>query len=379
MLKVLTFSTNISAGHRRAAEAVAQAVMAAAPGSEIRARDAMMLMGPGRRRILTDTYLGILKYQPELWNSLYHSKAIKGGINRLVGLFMARSYEIFESEIDTFHPDVIICTQAIPARIIADLKQSGRCEAPLIAVATDYGIHPYWAHPGIDRYAVPCAAARDELMADDVARSKIEVTGIPVHEVFERLPSRGAARAELGLPSEGSLILLMGGGNGLRITVDDVRAVERTPGVDGVVLIAGCNEKLFDAVDELPRSPGKFRMLKSTVTGIERYYAACDVLVSKPGGLTMAEATAAGLPIVMVAPLPGQEVRNANFLVRAGAAAMARGSGELSGILFRLLADPLRLNALAEVSASIGRPDAARRIARMALAPTNVGCMSGLN
>lgn len=367
MLKVLTVSTNISAGHRRAAEAVGQAILAEAPESVISAQDAMELMGDRRRRLLTDTYLGILRRQPELWNFLYHQRWLKGPISGMNRAFLRGARGRFAAAVEVFGPDVIVCTQAIPARMLAELKIEGRITAPILAVATDFGIHPYWAHPGIDRYAVSSAAAREELTADGVTRSRITVTGIPVHAVFEAPPDRAAARRALKLPADGKLVLVMGGGNGLGITAGDVAAIERIPGVAGVILIAGCNERLLDEAALLPRVPGVTRIVRATVTGVERYYAACDLLVSKPGGLTMSEATAIGLPIVMIAPLPGQEVRNADFLSRAGAAVWARSNAEMTGIVFRLTSDDARLMELARGSAAVGRASAARDIARMVL------------
>jgi processive 1,2-diacylglycerol beta-glucosyltransferase len=363
----VTFSTNISAGHRRAAEAVATAILAAAPSSEIIERDAMMLMGPGRRRILTDTYLGIIRHRPEFWNYLYHNKLISPGINRMQRIFLARAYESFEAEILAHRPDAVVCTQAIPARIIADLKSAGRVDVPLLAVATDYGIHPYWAHPAIDAYAVPCDRAVEELSKDGVSEGRAHVTGIPVDAVFEHPPSREEARRLMGLPRESSVVLVMGGGNGLGLTPGHVSAIERVPGVDGVVVIAGCHRELEAAIRALPPAEGKFRHVHATVSGIENFYAAADILVSKPGGLTMSEATAMGMPIIMISPLPGQEVRNARFLSSAGAALEAVDESALEEAVRSLTSDRLRLERLAEASRRVGRPRASRVIASLAL------------
>lgn len=366
-MRVLTISTNISAGHRRAAEAVAQAILAAAPQTTIASLDAMELMGGRRRHYLTRTYLGILRRVPRFWNFLYHQRWLRAPIELVGRAFLTGARERFAEAVTAFSPDVIVCTQAIPARILAELKAEGRFAAPILAVATDYGIHPYWADPGIDRYAVPCAEAREELASDGVARARISVTGIPVHGIFQEPPARAAARAALGLPSEGALILVMGGGNGLGVRAEDMASLERIPGVSGVILIAGCNERLLDEALSCPRVPGVERVVKATVTGIERYYAACDLLVSKPGGLTMSEATAMGVPIVMIEPLPGQEVRNADFLDRSGAAIRARSGAEMTGVVFRLLGDRARIDELARGSRAVGRPAAARDIARMVL------------
>lgn len=367
MTRVLTFSTNISAGHRRAAEAVAKAILASSPEAQIRERDALTLMGRPRRRFLTDAYLGIIRYKPGLWDRLYRNKRIKARIEGFGRVFLARAKEAFEHEIDVFQPNVIICTQAIPARIIAELKSEGACRAPLLAVATDYGIHPYWAEPNIDGYAVPCPEAAAELIRDGVEPAHIHVTGIPVESVFERPPLKAAARARLGLRPNGHHVLVMGGGNGLGLVADDVLAIEETEGVDGVIVITGCNERLAGAIDRLPVTPGKERRVLSMVHEIEQYYAAADILVSKPGGLTMSEATAMSMPIIMIAPLPGQELRNAEFLLRSGAALMASGTSTLQALVGRLIEHPAERESLSRAARGVGRPEASGRIASLAL------------
>jgi processive 1,2-diacylglycerol beta-glucosyltransferase len=375
MARIITFSTNISAGHKRAAEAVARAILAASADSRIVDRDSMMLIGRRRRKLLSRTYLGIIRHKPALWNYLYGNEAFTSGIDRLSRWFIGRSTERFAREIEEHDPEVVICTQAIPSRVIGDLKLQGRCRAPILAVATDYGIHPYWPHPAIEAYAVPCDEAKAGLIEVGIAREKIHVTGIPVDEAFERPPTQASARAALDLPEEGRFALVMGGGNGLGVSAELVARLETVPALDGVLVIAGCNRKLEEEVRALPDA-GKLRRVYGTVEGIERHYAAVDLLVSKPGGLTMSEATALGLPIVMIAPLPGQEVRNAEFLAHRGAAVMAEDGAALVAIVSSILADPLRRRRLAAASASVGRSGAAARIAEIALRLAAMGSSS---
>ena len=367
MKKVLTFSTNVSAGHRRAAEAVANAILATAPDAEIVQHDAMTLIGDGRRKFLTETYLGILKYRPSLWNHLYHNKSLKKGISKFFRILLTQTAERFEAAIDQHQPDVIVCTQVIPAKVIAGLKELCRVKAPLLVVATDYGIHPYWADPFIDKYAVPCDDAAKELHNDNIPADRIHVTGIPVDSVFETPPSRSEARKELGIPQEGRYILAMGGGNGLGLEAEHIAAIEKADNVDGVLVISGCNKELEKQVREMPSVPAKERRVFSMVNEIEKYYAASDMLVSKPGGLTMSEATAMSMPIVMISPLPGQEVRNAKFLKASGVALEAQTSEELSAVLRDVLHDEARLISLRQASRRVGLPWASRKIANIAL------------
>ncbi|HBW46638.1 TPA: hypothetical protein DEF17_01740 [bacterium] len=376
MSRVITFSTNISAGHRRAAEAVARAIKDFIPGAVIAERDAMKLLGNTRRNLLTRAYLGIIERYPSLWNYLYHSKKMMPFITGLGRNFILKSVNKFEDELDTFQPDVIICTQAIPARIIADIRRRGRCgrcRAPLLAVATDYGIHPYWIDPHIDAYAVPCEPAAIELKQEGVPEEKIFVTGIPVDKVFENPPLKEIARKRLGILSDRGVVLVMGGGNGLGLKISDIESIESAQGVSEVIVITGSNDQLAMELRALPLHKKIIRRIFPIVERIEDYYAAADILVSKPGGLTMAEATTMGIPIVMISPLPGQEVRNADFLERCGAAVMAGTSEELRSTIANILRDSIKRQNLVDAAKAVGRPSAAMQIARIAMSLSKYG------
>jgi processive 1,2-diacylglycerol beta-glucosyltransferase len=90
--------------------------------------------------------------------------------------------------------------------------------------------------------------------------------------------------------------------------------------------------------------------------------AVADLLIGKPGGLTTSEALARGLPMVIVNSIPGQEERNADYLLEEGAAIRGNNLPALAWKLGRLLDDPARLTAMRSNAGRIARPHAARDV-----------------
>jgi processive 1,2-diacylglycerol beta-glucosyltransferase len=141
------------------------------------------------------------------------------------------------------------------------------------------------------------------------------------------------------------------------------------PGDFQLVALAGRNEKLLAELKKLAEAhPGRLFPTGFTRT-IERIMAASDIAVTKPGGLTSSECLAMGLPMILVNPIPGQEERNADYLLENGAALKAY---DYPGLEFRvkdLLANPGRLASLQERTAALGRPHAADAVLRKVLGP----------
>ncbi len=140
---------------------------------------------------------------------------------------------------------------------------------------------------------------------------------------------------------------------------------ERLLQLDGdfqLVTLAGRNEHLLHNLQRIAgRHPGRLFLLGFTGT-IERLMAASDLVITKPGGLTTSECLAVGLPMIVISPIPGQEERNADFLLENGAALKACGAAALAYRVERLLHDPVRLGELRENALRLGKPDAARTV-----------------
>jgi processive 1,2-diacylglycerol beta-glucosyltransferase len=236
-------------------------------------------------------------------------------------------------------------------------------------VVTDYDVHAMWLVRTVDRYYVAIEEAAEYLAHIGVPREKLKVTGIPIDPLFDAPLDRSAARKHLGLNAEATVILVAAGGYGIgpvEQLVKDLLALQRPW---QIVAIAGKSEKIRKRLEELARSAGNLpaggRRLCPVgfTTEMDQYMAAADLMVGKAGGLTTSEALARALPMALVEPIPGQEERNADHLLEAGAAIRCNNLPAAAWKIAGLLDDPARLSRMKEAAQNLGRPGAAAAIA----------------
>jgi processive 1,2-diacylglycerol beta-glucosyltransferase len=232
---------------------------------------------------------------------------------------------------------------------------------PLWVQVTDFDLHRLWVQPGVAGYCV----ASDEIafrLREALPDVRVQVTGIPVMPAFANSLPREACRAELGLQAQRSTAMVMTGGAGLASGAAMVERLLAVPGELQVVAIAGRNTQLLSSYEALAKQhPGRLVPLGFTKT-IERVMAASDLCITKPGGLSTSECLAMGLPMLLISPIPGQEERNAQYLLEQGAAWLAMDELALAWRLQQLLAEPRILLRLRERALALARPQAAAQV-----------------
>jgi processive 1,2-diacylglycerol beta-glucosyltransferase len=318
-------------------------------------------------KIAADGYIRMVKTIPSLYGLIYDrvERARRPGPFRTS--LSRLGAQGLHALIERMQPSCVVCTHAFPCGIMSQYKDAIDPTLPVLGVVTDYVVHPFWIYPNVDAYAVATDEMRAALLAREIAPERIRVTGIPVDPRFALAPSKLRARRELGLEAGGQrrVALVMAGGLGigpLEMMLGALRDV-RHP-VLAVVLVG--------------RNPRRERHLRGWasrlpypvhVRGFEEnvydYMHAADLLLTKPGGLTISEALVARLPMVLVKPLGGQEERNTRYLVKRRAALRALTSREVARAVDRVLdghAGAQRLRSRAE---SLRRPEAAADVAQI--------------
>ncbi len=263
--------------------------------------------------------------------------------------------------IERERPDAVVCTHAFPCGAMAEYKRMFTDAPPVVGVVTDFAVHAFWMYDNIDAYSVATEDLRDAMIARGIAPERIAVTGIPVEPHFaDRIDDAGALREELGIPSASRAILIMGGGLGIGPIVGIMRELTQIGEPLCAVVMIGKNRALGRRVMQAAQAlPYPVRVVPF-VGNVYDYMHACDVFVTKPGGLSIAEALAARIPLVLLKPLPGQEERNARFLLDRGAAVRARNAGEAAAAVEHVLRDADRLRSS---GAAIAHPEAAHEVA----------------
>lgn len=363
--KILLLSVSAGAGHTRAAEAIRSHADPSDGDVTLIHLDAMNFVTPLLRKIYTVFYIFLANKAPLLCGLLYQlgERANAGGRMQSARRWIERrNAAALIREVAALRPDAIICTHFLPAEILSHLIAQGQLNCPVWVQVTDFDLHRMWIHEHMAGYF----AANDEvafrMRAQGIAADAIHVTGIPIMPAFSRSPGRAVCAREYGLDPNITTLLLMGGGDGLgKLQTMAARLLELDADFQLIVL-AGKNTEALIALQKLALAyPG--RLLPCGFTSqVERLMACADLVITKTGGLSTSECLAMGLPIIANAPIPGQEERNADFLLEQGAALKAFDWPTLEYRVLYLLAHPAKRQDMQAKAKALGRPDAARRV-----------------
>ncbi|HEX6637774.1 MAG TPA: glycosyltransferase [Steroidobacteraceae bacterium] len=360
--KLLILSVSAGAGHVRAAQAVEAAARESRPPVAATHLDLLTLVPTDFRRLYGQQYIKLVEKLPQLWAYLY-SKSDRPSRDSLPGRLKRGAEKLntrkLAVEIARLEPDAILCTHFLPAELLSRQRARGAKLPPLWVQVTDFDVHALWVHRHVDRYCVANDEVAFRLADRGVPRARISVTGIPVMPQFSAALDRAECARELGISPARFTVLMMAGGAGVGALDELAARLLRASDLPQLVALAGRNEDLLRRLRKLALAhPGRLFPLGFTTT-VERVMAASDLVITKPGGLSVSECLAMGRPMLLVAPIPGQEERNADYLLEAGAAIKAVDAATLEFKLEQLLADRARLAAMGDAARRIGRPRAA--------------------
>jgi processive 1,2-diacylglycerol beta-glucosyltransferase len=362
----------VGGGHIAAARAVAAALAELDPPVQSEIVDSYRYAASVFSKVVADGYIGMVKTVPQVYRAIYDraERAKEAGpFRKWLSQFTAAN---LRELIERLRPDVVVCTHAFPCGVMAAYKQLYAPDLPVVGVVTDFVVHPFWIYRNIDAYAVATGEMRSALLARGVRDERILVSGIPVDPRFgEPEASRAGLRARLDLPPDRTIVLMMGGGLGIGPLDVMMRALSEIEAPIAGVIVIGKNRRIERRVlDAAERIEYPLRV-RGFVDNVYDYMHASDVLLSKPGGLTTAEALAARLPMVLVKPLPGQEERNTRYLVARKAAVRALGPQGIARAVREVLGPGAPAQRIRAGIEALRRPNAAREVARRieALAP----------
>jgi len=370
--RVLILSASSGAGHVRAAQALEQAFQARGD-CHVEHIDAIGHVSKLFQRLYDDAYIAMVRRAPNLMGLLYdrtdepwsHARR-RLALDRLNTQPMIRLLKRVQ-------PDLCIATHFLPAEILAWLIAKRKLRARHVIVVTDYDVHAMWLCRTVDRYDVALAESAEYLAGIGVPREKLRVTGIPINPRFEIPVARGDARQKLHLSADNRVLLISAGGYGVgpvEQLVKDLLALGRPW---QIVAIAGKAEKLKTRLEHLSKAAGKLPDGESRLMSVgfteemDQYMAAADALIGKSGGLTTSEALARGLPMILIEPIPGQEERNADHLLEAGAAIRCNNLPAAAWKIATLLDNTEKLQDMSAAAKAMARPRAAKDIVEDAL------------
>lgn len=352
---VLIVSAANGTGHIRAAEAVREAFAAREPGLHVEHVELLSIAPGWVRTFYGSLFETVVSRAPRLWKEIYRVTDGSDQNRARWGPVAHRTlFREFRRLLKSGPWRVCLATHFLPAQLAA-----GRFGLPPLAlVITDFGLHRFWVQRGVAQYFVATETMRNDLRRRRVRRTRIEVTGIPIAPAFAHAPSRHDARAELGLAQDRPVVVVMGGGLGIGVDEGVTAALQAAHPAVQVVAICARNEAARVRLCSLDIPPERLRVY-GTVSGMERFLAAADVVAGKPGGLTVSETLAVGRPLLLTRPIPGAEEVNTRAVVQEGAGLCAATPQEMRDAFCRIFSEPGLLERLSLEARRIGRPHAA--------------------
>ncbi|HTY45615.1 MAG TPA: glycosyltransferase [Patescibacteria group bacterium] len=363
---ILMYISEVS-GHHSATLALENAIKALCPSAEILNINAFNYTNPISEKIVNRIYMGIIKRTPQIWDYLYDNPAVAKRIAKIKATIHKFNSAKFKKLFDRFHPDVVACAQAFPCGMVADFKKLYQADIPLVAVLTDYIPHSYWLYDTIDYYAVPAEEISRSLVLKGVPPEKIKPLGIPFDHKFNEPVSQEKVLRKLGLAPDVPAVLIMGGGQGLGPIKTVIRRLEYAEAQFQQIIVTGSNKKLYRSLKRRIRHHRKKTLLFGYVHNVHELMSVSSLIITKPGGITTAEAMSKALPMVIINPIPGQEASNTAFLTARGAAVKIDNAKDIHLVVDDLLLHPEKLQSMRQAAGSIGKPTASLDIARLLL------------
>ncbi|WP_282806476.1 MGDG synthase family glycosyltransferase [Clostridium tetani] len=368
-MKVLIFSISAGGGHSKAAESLKEYIDLYSPKSTVKVIDTLKYINPIIDKVIIGSYLKTIKITPSLFGKLYDYTESDYGLSIISAKFNEiMTYRLLPL-IKDFNPDILIATHPFPTEMLSILKSKHKINRPIISILTDYAPHSFWLHPCIDAYIVSNKYMISEMVSKGIPKNTIYPFGIPVSRDFLTNYSREETLSEINFYSDKPTILVMGGSLGIgKITKIYENLLKINEGIQ-IIVIAGNNKKLYYELLSYRHSLDKDRT--SYIIGftdkVNKYMQASDLLLTKPGGLTITEALVSSIPLALFSPIPGQEEKNAEFLLTNNLAVDLGDGSNTKDIIEDLLKDKSKLSNIKENQRKFSKPDVGKNIYNLIL------------
>ncbi len=353
--KILILYVAQGAAHLRAAKALQKAIRELRPEAQVETVD-ILPHSTAWFRAYYNSYLIILKVWPDLWRRIesvqHQSKSTTPG-----WIYQQGARRLFRY-VREFAPDLVVATEVGTCELAALCKRQSRASYPLAGVEL-MDFNRAWVQPEVDLYLTTHPDLAAELVEAGAPASRVVTTGQPIDPIFASLPDRESARATLGIKADAVQLLVMLGGTGLGdpdVILPEVLKIQHPV---EVVIVTGRNQSLEARLCDKFAGLSNFRVL-GWVDNIQEWMVASDLMISKPGGGTLTEGFACGLPMLAFNPLPGNEERTCRWIEKWGGGMWIRKPAELAPTIDSLITGRAKLNAMRERARSLARPNSAR-------------------
>ncbi|MBS7223930.1 MAG: glycosyltransferase [Clostridiaceae bacterium] len=372
-MKVMILSVTAGFGHHATAKAVSDELVS--HGAEVRTLDVYEYINRVVKGTIDKGYLFSSKHTKELYRLVYALAENRGTAYfttpiSILNIVNALGASKFARIVTDFNPDVLVCTHVFAAQVVNEIKKRGLLTTTTVGIITDYTIHPYWEDvPYIEYIVTASELLHHRSLKRGIEANRLLHFGIPIHPKFNHTIPREEACAALGIDPNRPTILMMGGSMGYSNNKKLIQSLS-TIGIDfQLLVVCGNNKRQYrELTRTLETSDGTCTVLPyGFVNNVEVMMSAADCIITKPGGLTVSEALAKNLPMILVDPIPGHEERNVEFLMNNGMAMLVTKTFPVDEAVYHLFTNPARLQSMRETMHAIAHPDATERLCKFIL------------
>lgn len=340
-------------------------------------------------KLVVDGYKFAAMKTPKLYGFVYKASNSDNSLYKIVQKANSQFAKKFVPLLKAFNPDVVVTTHPFPTIMFSRLREKGITNIPLVSIITDFAPHSAYINPGVSSYVVSSAQMVDELVDCGVDRNIIHSVGIPIDPVFyKKDDNKDNSLKALGFDPDLQTVLIMAGSFGV---TDILKIYKNINDIDldfQIIVITGKNKKLFDEFNSIlnfnadmrigdaqPNFDDErdltFRQLRVNVTKptkliyftdeVYKYMHISDLIITKPGGLTVSESLASCLPMAIFKAIPGQETDNSEYLCNNNLAIEIKKSNAAE-IIYQLLKYPERLISMRESCNRLNNKDSALNV-----------------
>lgn len=363
-MKILIFTASTGGGHKRAAAALDSKIKSLDPESEVKVVDALKAIGRVYDKTVCGGYHFMATKIPKVYGVCYKVTDRKTIVYDAVMKSNTAMSSKLLSIIDEFNPDVIIMCHPFITTMVSKLRKKGKITAKAISLITDYDAHRTYFVPYIDAYVLAEPQMAEKLINEyDVDKSIIYPLGIPIFDRFSQPFDKAEICKREGLDPNLPTVLLMAGSFGVTSVLKFYKSLVMQKKQMQFIVITGRNKHLYSHLEEIMEELNAQDCTKLLyfVDNVEDYMHISDLIVTKPGGLTVTESLACRLPLAIYNAFPGQERDNAEFLVKTGAAIMLDKTNGAEQVC-RLLSNPDKLTEMKKLCKNLAQENSAEKI-----------------
>jgi processive 1,2-diacylglycerol beta-glucosyltransferase len=361
---VIIAGVSTGAGHLRVARAVFEGLKVLDRNLTIRDVDLLEHVAPAFRPAYVRSVLEDIQRRPALFGAPFETQPPTSA-EMMPADFDEFLRTVFDDKLDSAlldrRPEWLVLSHWLPLRWLEGRAAAGVTLPKVAMLCADPDFHEWWFSPVVKAWLVSHADVAQRLIAKGVDAESVQVVGVPVNPAFRGGVSREAVAREMGLRRELPTILLRPGGIGpAERSLALTRKLLEGSTPMNLLVIAGKNDRLREELEKI--APSQRSVLKAFgfVENIHELMAVADVLVTRATPHTIAEANAAGLPLVLLRPAPGVEERVADRLLAEGAAVVARDETSLEVEISELLRNRRRLRFMHDRALELAQPDGAQ-------------------